>query len=817
MNAPALPCFHCGELAPTARWNTRIDGAERRFCCAGCAAIASAIDAAGLSDYYRTRTAKAPRAGAQAPLIPAEFFDRPECRVALESLPGGDESARLALDGVRCPACLWLIGEQLRRIPGVAAVEVDYASHTARLIWPPGQASLGTAVNTVTALGYRARPCAAGHRATVDDQARRRDSSRLIFAAVAGTAVMNAAAALYLAGTAGHSELWEIILRWLSAAICLPLLAYSGADFFVAAWRDLKHRRLGMDVPLALGLIAAWLGSLPGLLAGGPVYFDSIAMLVLVVLAARWFETRARLKAAAQLDRLAVLEPLLARRANSPGERVPALDLKPGEIIRIHAGETVPADGEITAGTTAVNEALLTGEPHPLMRGPGDSLRAGSINLDQAVSLKLSRTGAASTLGQLNALLERGLASRPPVAELADRLASPLVGVILVAAGLTYLAWLAINPAQALPAAIAVLIVTCPCALALATPLTLALAAARLAGAGVIALRIGAIDALARARTVVFDKTGTLTLGQPMLAAVTTWGGLDRDNAISTAAALEAESSHPLAQAIRSAQGPTPPRPAESIDLAPGLGVAGQVEGRHWRLGAPDFVAPAAPLPAAAGAAIAAARSAGRMVVAMSDATGRGAVFEFDDVPRSGLAELGPALRTLGLTQQVCLSGDHGRAVKDVAAIAQLDQALGGQSPATKLAWVQARQTTGEPVVMVGDGLNDAATLAAAEASISFAQAPQLAQFSADFLIAGDNLAAIARARRIAQQARAILHQNLGWAAAYNLFAIPLAALGEITPWLAALGMATSSALVVANSLRLTEPTNAGIRPRPPQ
>ena len=816
MNAPAQPCFHCGEPAASSLWSATIDGTSRRFCCAGCAAVASAIDSAGLAEYYRLRTEPAPRARPGAELVPAEFFDRPECRVALQTGASGGQTARLALDGVRCPACLWLIGEQLRRLPGIDAVEIDYSSQTARLRWPEGEASLAAAVAAVQALGYRARPCAAGHRAAIDASAQRRDAVRLVFALVAGTAVMNTAAALYLAGSPGHAQLWEQVLRWLSAAICLPLLAYSGADFFASAWRDLSHRRLGMDVPLALGLIAAWLGSLPGLLVGGPVYFDSIAMLVLVVLAVRWFETRARLKAAARLDRLAVLEPVLARRIGADGgdERVPALELATGDRIRIFAGETVPADGTIENGRTEVNEALLTGEARPRPRGPGDPLQAGSLNLEQTVDLRVSRVGAESTLGQLNTLLERGLASRPAIAERADQLAGPLVGVVLAGATLTYLGWLAVDPAQALPSAIAVLIVTCPCALALATPLTLALAAARLAEQGVVALRIGAIDALASARIAVFDKTGTLTRGEPALSAVRPWGGLGSEQALALAASLEAESSHPLALALRAAH--PAPTPAHELRSHAGQGVSGDIEYCRWRLGQPDFAAPQ--LPTQARAWVEQARAAGHLLVVLADDTGRGAVFEFDDLPRPGLAGLGTALRDLDVDVLVCLSGDGSRAVERIASAAGFDQAWPSQSPAAKLAWVLQHQADGDKVLMVGDGLNDAATLAAADASLSFVQAPQLAQFSADFLIADDSLEAIVRGRRVARRARALLHQNLAWAAGYNLLAIPLAALGAVSPWLAALGMAASSALVVANALRQgPEPASSASLPRPPR
>lgn len=799
MNAAGLFCFHCGEAARDARHSAEVAGAPRLFCCAGCQAVAQAIEAAGLANYYALRTQPAPRAG--RPALPAELFDRAECRVALANRAGMTE-ARLALTGVSCPACLWLIGERLRQLEELADCEVDYATHTVRLAWPQGTERLGAAVAAVESLGYGARPCAGQELARVAESAARRDGERLVFALVTGMTVMNGALGIYLASDGPPPlPLWETVVRWISAALCVPLLAWSGADFFVGAWRDLRNRRLGMDVPIALGLAAAFFGSLPGLLASGPVYFDSIAMLVAAVLGARWLETRARRGAAAALDRLSVIEPLVARRIGRDGAetRVAAFDLAAGDVVRVAAGETVPADGELIDAAAHLNEAHLTGEPLPRRRAAGETLAAGSVNAGAGFRLRVTRAGGASTLGELRALIDRGLASRPRVAALADRAAPWLVGIVLATAALTWGVWQALEPARALSAAIAVLIVTCPCALALATPLTLALAAGRFARAGVVPLRMAALDALATARVAVFDKTGTLTRGTAGLAATHTAGGITADEALAIAAALEADHPHPLAAALRAAA-PAPHANAAAIEPTPGAGVSGLMDGVRWRLGAAGFAQGLAPeLQATAAQELA----AGRMVAALADGGARSALFVFDDPPRPALAGLGAALRGQGIVHSVCLSGDSGAAVAREAAAAGLAEAFAGCSPAAKLAWLQARQAQGDAVIVVGDGLNDAATLGAADASLSFTDAPRAAQFAADFLITGETLAAIPRARRLAQQARRVLRQNLAWAAAYNLLSIPLAAAGWVPPWLAALGMAASSVLVVGNALRL--------------
>jgi Cu2+-exporting ATPase len=426
--------------------------------------------------------------------------------------------------------------------------------------------------------------------------------------------------------------------------------------------------------------------------------------------------------------------------------------------------------------------------------------------------MRVTHAGDESTLGQLRALIERGLASRPPVADIADRLAPVLVAIVLVAAVATFCSWLVVDASRAWPAAIAVLIITCPCALALATPLTLALAAARFARSGIAPLRMSALDALATAPTAVLDKTGTLTRGRVALVDTNTFG-IDPEPALVIAAALEAASVHPIAAALCAlALGPVPVVVAASS--AGGAGVTGCVNGRRWWIGAPEFAADAR---GAVAQSVRSMRDRGALVAVLTDRASRAAVFAFDDPARDGLAHVGPALRRLGVSQSVCLSGDRSAAVVRQAMAAGLDDAVAGCGPAEKLAWVLRAQGRGMRVLVVGDGLNDAATLAAADASISFSAAPAAAQSAADFLVLGVSLDAIPLARTIARHARAILRQNLAWALAYNALAIPLAAAGLVSPLLAALGMAASSALVVANAMRLaTDDAVAAKSWRPP-
>ena len=808
--APPASCFHCGTAVPAAgRWRSTVLGEPRDFCCGGCRAVAEAIVVGGLEEYYRLRTASAPRASPRE-AFEDRLFDREELQASFVLRAGDFREASLVLEGIHCPACLWLNERRLRAVPGMAEASVDYLSQTARVRWDSSRTSLSAILSAVREVGYEARPFDPSHRSAIEPEAGRRDAARLVFAGGLGMMVMNLALAGYFAGgpdAGGRFALWETFARWAELVGAAVLLAYPARDFFDGAWRDLRRRRVGMDVPIVLGLAAAWAGSAWATVRGsGPVYFDAIAMLVFFVLLARSFETRARLSAAATLDRFAVVSPARARRVGADGDEteVAALDLTPGDVVRIRPGETVPANGVILQGESSFDESVLTGEPWPRRRGPGDEIAAGSGNCDQPVLVRATRVGEASALGEVRRLLERGLASRPPFAYLADRLAGLLVAAVLLVSAATAAWWAARNPAGALPAAVAVLIVTCPCALALATPIALAVAAGRFAGIGVLPARMEAVERLASADTAVFDKTGTLTLAAPRLEAVRAAGGLGRETALAVASALEADSPHLIAGALRDAC--RAPAPAESVVHHGGEGVAGTVEGVRWWLGSPGFALGGEGLPAELDEQLAAARAGGSLAAVLADRQGRAAIFTFAEELRPGARNIVGDLRRAGLRRAVLLSGDAREPVERLARALGFDEAHGEMTASAKLEWIHARERAGACVLFVGDGLNDAPTLAAASASVSFGRASQLSRLASDFVILGEGLAPLAAARSIARRSRRLLAQNIGWALAYNLLSVPLAAVGLVPPWAAALGMSASSLVVVGNAMRLARP-----------
>ena len=461
----------------------------------------------------------------------------------------------------------------------------------------------------------------------------------------------------------------------------------------------------------------------------------------------------------------------------------------------------MPADGVLSDGNSSFDESLLTGEALPVSRRPGDRVVGGSRNIDQAVTLTVDRRSTESTAADMQRLLATGLHDAPRYALMAQRAAAWFVAAVLLIACVTALAWLWMDPTLALPNTVAVLIVTCPCAFALATPVAAAMAVGTLADRGLLTVHGDALEQFAQCDTVAFDKTGTLTTGQLEIAAVHTFGGLDEARARTVAAALEQESEHPVGRAL--AKMPLAAKvPTEDVHNHVGEGISGRVDGCDWRIGRPTFALDAS-TSRATFAALTQIREAGEIAVALSDGQGGGALFALRDQRREGVTELVRSLRSSGIRHIAVLSGDHQDSVTRFVDGLGFDVALGDLKPADKLAWIRARQRDGERVAMVGDGINDAPTLAAADVSISFAGATDLAQSNAALLVLGSRVDVIPRARVLAEKTRRVIRQNLAWAAGYNLLAVPAAALGAIAPWGAAIGMSLSSLLVVANALRL--------------
>ncbi|MCS0580517.1 heavy metal translocating P-type ATPase [Massilia pinisoli] len=785
-------CYHCGQPAPAGSlWSAVVDGAARTMCCPGCAAAAEAIADAGLADYYGQRTAFVVPAADDADLARLRAYD--------DVVDAGD--AVFTVEGIRCAACVWLIERRVAALAGVTEALLNVATERLRVRWDPAACRASDILAALRTIGYTAYPLDAQRQAAHLERERKTLFRRLFVAGLSMMQVMMYAFPVYLATDGTMDADMRALMNWAALLLTVPAVGYAAWPFLQGAWRDVRRCVAGMDVPVALGILAAFGASAAAVVRGrGDVYFDSITMFVFLLLGSRYLELDARRRAARALEGLQRAAPATAlRMAGWPSARatdlVAAEDLVPGDVVLVAPGEAVPADGNILEGDTEIDLALLTGESRTRGMGPGDALPGGAVNVAQAIVVRVTSGARDSTLALLVRLVERAGQNKPALALWADRVGAWFVLALLALTALVFAFWQFVDPARAWPAAIAVLVVSCPCALSLATPTALAAATDRLLRRGALAVKPHVLETLGRATHVVFDKTGTLTHGHPILSQTTTFGGASPRMALQLAAALEQGSAHPLAQAIRDAAGP-PLLATGMWHHAVGQGVEGEIGGRRYRLGNAAFVA------GLAGGAAPSAPAGGATAVWLGSAMGWTARFDLVDALRPEAPAIVAGLRAAGKTV-LLLSGDDDGPVREAAAQLGIDHALGNQRPEDKLGVVRGLQAEGAVVAMVGDGINDAAVLSGADVSFAMGQGAQLAQLHADCVLLGDGLAPLAAALDTAAATLRVIRQNLGWAMLYNATAIPAAASGLLNPWLSGAGMAASSALVVLNALRL--------------
>ncbi|MGV3571171.1 MAG: heavy metal translocating P-type ATPase [Ramlibacter sp.] len=733
---------------------------------------------------------------------------------------GGRWESYLAIDGMYCPGCSLVIEQALGGLPGVHAVEVNGATAIARLVWSPAQGAPSQWLRALKQAGYGAVPAGDQLAAQPRRQAQRLLLWRWLVAAFCMMQVMMYALPAYVAEPGDMTADIASLLRWASWLLTLPVLLFSCRPFFASAWRDLRHARIGMDVPVALGILIAFGASSvatfdPQGPLGAEVWYDSVTMFVFFLLSGRLLEQRLRDRTAGALEALVRRVPDTVERIGADGvaERVPVRRLAAGDRIRLLAGEVIPADGTVLAGESQVDEALLTGEATPVARRPGDTVVAGSHNLRGTLLVAVERTGAATRYGEIVALMERASVEKPGIARIADRIASPFLLAVLAAAAGAAWWWWPQGPAQALGIAVAVLIVTCPCALSLATPAATLAAAGALARRGILVRRPEALESGATVDTVLFDKTGTLTLDRMTVGEIRTRDGLAATDALQLAGALARHSLHPVARALAEAG-------SHSVDsvgcAAPlrtlqreercaaklhtlrdvvehaGAGIEGTVTQADGSIGKLRLGSAAFCGVAAEGATQVHLAEDGRWL----------ASFALEETLRPGAVEAVAALQDRGLRVEL-LSGDQPASVERLAARAGIAAYAARQSPQDKLDRIARLQAGGHRVAMVGDGMNDGPVLARADLSIAMGQGVPVAQARSDFIVLGEHLGAVPLLLRQARRTRAVVRQNLAWAAGYNAVCVPLALAGAMPPWLAGLGMAASSLFVVLNAARL--------------
>lgn len=794
---PHKACFHCGEpIPPGVDIRAHLKNDQQPVCCEGCRAVAELIAGVGLEEYYRYRSEPAARPAEHSNAESWNAYDGAEfleqyTRAEID----GRRSAVVLLDGMRCAACAWLIDKVVRREPGVCDVSVNAATARARFVWSETETSFSKLLRTLADLGYRPVPMSAEAARAAMQNERRAALKRLAVSGLGMMQVMMFAVALYI-GDADMDGTLRQYFRIVSLLVATPVLLYAGWPFFSSAANALRQRSVNMDVPVSIALVLAYGASVWNTAVNrGQVYFDSVVMFIFFLTLARFIEMLARHRTGSVTEALARLLPRVAHRMRDGVlEDVAVHQLAIGDEVWVRVGETIPADGKILSGETACDEALLTGESARVKRRMGDAVIAGALNAEAPFVMTVTAVGQATVLSGIVALLDRAQTNKPRLARAADRAASWFLGRVLLGAAVAGAAWLWFDPSRAFDAVLAVLVVTCPCALSLATPVAIAAATLALARRGLLVVQADAIEALARIDRILFDKTGTLTQGQIAVERCRTLGSLGEARCFAIAAALEQAAEHPIAGAFKSKAEMT--CVADDVRIVVGQGVEGRVDGETYRIGTPVFVG------ALFGSALPLEIPHDSADIVLGGRSGAVATFSLADTVRAEAGAVVAELEALGVHSEI-LSGDAPAAVKKVAAQTGIATYRARLAPGEKLERLQSLIATEQCVAVIGDGVNDAPILRAAPVSIAMSSGSALAQANADLLLMSPSLSAVPAAVMIARRAHRIGRQNLAWAAAYNLCALPLAAFGLVPPWLAAVGMSVSSIVVVTNALRL--------------
>ncbi len=790
-------CWHCGEDIPAGvDIRATIAGSERAMCCHGCQTVAQLIDSAGLQRYYEFRDALPERpelADASGSDYAAwdrdailEHYARPDC--------DGFHRLTLVLENVHCAACAWLIHRYVGALDGVAEIRVDVTDGRAHLTWNPHQVALSEIAARLAALGYRPHLDAPDAGQARNQVERRQMLKYIVVAGLGMMQVMSYALAKYIGAWQDIDPQSERFFLVISMIVAVPVCLYSGQLFYKSAWRALKHKRMSMDIPVASAMLLALFSSvIITVLDAGQVYFDSVVMFIFFLLLGRYAVLVARQNAGQLHSALARSLPVQARRLTDEGsELVTLVELEAGDRVQIGAGETLPADGVIEAGNAMIDESLLSGESTPRRRVDGDQVLAGTLVRDGHLTVRVENLGQSTVLSGIVRLLDQARSFKPRMAQMADRVASYFIVFVLTGATVAGIAWWQIDPTSALPVVISVLVVSCPCALALGTPVALAAASRGFARLGVLISTPDTLEKLPNITHVVFDKTGTLTRPDMTIGEVRLeHDAASRDQACRIAGRLERISRHPVATAFARHDDGHAVGDAQAVTAE---GVAGTIDGTEYRLGKPAF--------AAEWVDGELAEPGDGQWIALVSRKALIAWFRIDSPLREGAHELVEGLRRNGLNLLLA-SGDRADNVARIAGELGIENSHGDMSPADKLELVRGLQRDGARVAMVGDGINDAPVLAGADISLALAEGADIARTQADLVVTGRGLQRVSAAFALAPRVRRIVRQNLAWAFGYNICALPLAAMGFVPPWAAAIGMSASSLLVVLNGQRL--------------
>ena len=798
-------CDHCLlEIAPGDAVVEDVGGKEAVFCCSGCRNIHALLCSEGLEGFYTRRRGWIPGPFSVPPVDPEIFATN-----ARRSGPGGEFEMDLAISGIRCASCVWVIERYLAKKPGVLSARVHYATHRGTVRWDPARTDAGTIAGWIAELGYAPFP----GETTEMEETRAREKKDLLLrlgtAAFLSSQIMMITAGLYAGYFQGIEPSTRTLFHVVALFLATPVLFYSGYPFLANTVTAIRRRAPGMDTLVFLGSFSAYAYSVAMIFTGGEVYFDTTAMIITLILLGRYLEASAKGRASESIAKLFRLAPVRARRilpgeGASSGQVVPVSAIRTGDILEVIPGERVPADGIVSEGGSEVDESMLSGESRPVEKVPGSRVFTGTVNGNGCLRIEVTGTGRDTVLSRIIRAVEEAQARKSPVQGIADRVVGVFVPSILLVALLAFGGRiLAGSPAvPAFLASISVLVVACPCALGLATPLAAFLGSTEAQSLGILVRGADVLEKGSKVDTVFLDKTGTLTQGSPRLTDVVGFS-LPRREVLEIAASLEASSEHAMANAIRQEVPRSEWRNVTGFRAHPGMGVEGTAEGRRYLLGRRKFheSRDVAADEEQREIARALARE-GKTVAWLSEGRSVSGLLAVADTLRPESPECVRRLTESGYVVWM-VTGDGEAVSARVAGEAGIARVLSPLTPPEKAEAVRKARSEGSVLLMVGDGINDAPALTEADVGLAMGRGTDIALESADAVLMNDNLLLVPRFLAISRNTMRIIRQNLFWAFSYNAVAIPLAVAGKLHPIVSAGLMAISSLVVVGNSLRL--------------
>ncbi|GGD52649.1 heavy metal translocating P-type ATPase [Lacimicrobium alkaliphilum] len=784
-------CYHCHQdITEPDRYTTDVLGEPRQMCCPGCQAVAEAIVDNGLDDYYKFRTEPAARADDSAleqTLAKLKLYDQPELQEEFVTTDDKLSVIQLSVEGISCAACAWLIEKKLAGVPGIAQVGVNVSARRALVRWQADRINLSEILATIEKIGYHALPFQPQQHEEQFKQTSQSFLKRLGLAGLMTMQVMMIAFALYFGLFGNLDDGIRQFLHWVSLLLTLPVVLISGTGFYQGAFRALKARSVNMDVPVTIAIWALFIASAKATIVDqGEVFFESVCMFIFLLLISRYLEHRSRHQAALISANMNQYVPVTARVIKDGKVKdCLAKTLMEGQFVLVRSGETIPVDGIVTEGKSYVDESMLTGEFSPVVKNKGDTVFGGTLNQHNSLTLEVIRPLKESLVNQILRLQDQAMLNKPAISQLADKVARYFVLAVLAIAVLTYLFWSWAGNPDAFWITAAVLVATCPCALGLATPSALTCAIASLNRGGLLLKRADLLEAITQIKVLAFDKTGTLTQGRFSLGVTHNLSSQPLQRILSVASAIECFSEHPIARAFEHLPSGAQ---ATEVQIQPGYGLSGWVDGVHYRLGSGKLMRHKVP------------EMLRGCNVFMEDDHQLLAGFCVSDSLRP---EASKALGDLAAFEQVIISGDAKENVRQIASELGIADYFAECDPEQKLQRLKGFQRQGKAVMMVGDGINDTPVMAAADVSVAVGGATDLAKNAADVILISPSLTLLPELFSMARRTRRKIIQNMCWALGYNLAVLPLAVTGFLTPWMGVIGMSLSSILVVGNSVRL--------------